>query len=69
MIQPPSLGDICPDRNVVVVVNTTFRRILLLPKFDDESTLHLLKLSGSACWQSRQVANARKLEGKVPYLI
>jgi len=51
MVQPPSLGDICPDRNVVVVVNTTFCRILLLPKFDDERMLHLLKLSGSA-WQS-----------------
>jgi hypothetical protein len=68
MIQPPSLGDICPDRNVVVVVNTPFCRIFLLPKFDDERTLHLLKLSGSA-WQSRQVANARKLEGELPYLI
>jgi hypothetical protein len=61
MIQPPSLGDVCPDRNVVVVVHTTLRRIFLLPKLDGEQTLHLLKLSGSA-WQSLQAANTRKLE-------
>jgi hypothetical protein len=50
MIQPPSLGDICPDRNVVIIVNTSYVRILLLPKLDDERMLHLLKLSGAA-WQ------------------
>jgi len=50
------------------IVNTSFRRIFFLPKFDDERTLHLLKLSSSA-WQSQQVANARKLEGELPYLI
>ena len=57
----------CRRRNMV---NTTFGRIFFLPKFDDERMLHLLKLSGSA-WQSRQVANARKLEGgqtSVPHL-
>jgi hypothetical protein len=68
MVQPPSIGDVSPDRNVVAIVHPTFRRIFLLPKFDDEQTLHLLKLSGSA-WQSRQAANAQKLEGKLPYLV
>jgi hypothetical protein len=50
MIQPPSLGDIYPDRNVVILVNTRYIRIHLLPKLDDERTLHVLKLSGAA-WQ------------------
>ena len=47
MIHPPSLGDISSDKNLVIIVNTSFIRILLLPKLDDERMLHLLKLSGS----------------------
>jgi hypothetical protein len=35
VIQLPSIGDVLPYRNVVVIVNTSFIRILFLPKYDD----------------------------------
>ena len=68
VIQPPSIGDILPNRDIIVIVDTGLHRILFLPKLDDERLLHLVEL-GCSTGQSRQVANARKLWGKLPYLI
>ncbi len=68
VIQPPSIGNILPNRNIIIVVDTGLHRILFLPELDDERLLHLVELGGSA-GQSRQVANTQKLQGKLPYLI
>ena len=68
VIQPPSTGNILPNRNIIVIVNTGLHRILFLPELYDERLLHLVELGGSA-GQWRQVSNTRKLQDELPYLV